>query len=431
MKNQIVNHDERYIAEVTPQSELVVTMGGGLGGQPHTDAFGRLRVSEPQTVFNNTFVSDLNPLEFSNSLVGNGAITHVPAQASARLSTGGTASGDKAVLQTKRYVRYQPGKSQQVFLTSNLGAPKANVRQRVGLFDDNNGLFFEQTEAGASVNIRTSTSGSPVITSIPQSDWNIDTLDGMGPSGINLDLSQAQIFVIDFQWLGVGRIRFGFDINGLLYYCHEVLNANQSVIVYMATPHLPVRAEIENTAIAASLTTMDQFCMSVCSEGGVDEGVPKPFAAGRGITPLGVTTRRPVLSLRPRTTFNSLTNRGHITLASHQIVVNTNNVLWELVLNGSLTGASFANVDTVNSIADIDTAATAITGGVVIARGFAVAGGGTGTIQTSTSQLSDALKHFELYNDFTGLAPDTLSLVMTSFTATSNINACFNWTEQK
>jgi hypothetical protein len=312
-----------------------------------------------------------------------------------------------------------------VLLTATLGAAKANVRQRIGYFDDDNGLFFEQTSTAKSVVVRTSTSGSPVDGAVTQANWNLDALDGTGPSGITLDLAMSQIFLIDFEWLGVGRVRFGFVIDGLPVYCHEVLNANTLATIYMTTPHLPCRAEIENTAAAASTTTMQQYCMSVLSEGGVQEDLANEFAIGRGVTSLAVTTRRPVLSIRPSPTFNSITNRGHVTFAELEVLAATNDCLWELVLNGSLTGASFGAVDATYSITDYDTAATAISGGIVLNRGWSIAGLGAAAGKSAGGSF------VELYNDFAGTTPDILSIVCTSFTGTTNVNALMRWTEQR
>jgi len=396
-----------------------------LQDSPNLDAFGRLRVSNPTTIFDNHFKYGLNPDDFSNSLNGAGSISHLPGESAAELSTGGTTSGDYAILQTKRYMRYQPGKSQLVFMTATLGAEKANVTQRIGYFDDENGLFFEQTIDGLYIVVRTNTSGTPADTGVEQADWNLDSLDGTGPSGVTLDTSKSQIFMIDFEWLGVGRIRFGFVIDGMVVYCHEVLNANNLTTVYMSTPNLPVRASIENTGTAASTTTMKQFCMVVMSEGGVFEDAGNEFSIGRGVTAFGVTTRVPVLSIRPSVTFNSITNRGHVTFSELEVIAASNHCFWELVENGSLTGASWGNVDATHSIADYDTSATAISGGIVRNTGWSLAGLGSNPGKSQGNNI------IELFNDFAGTTPDILTVVCTSFTGTTNINALMRWTEQR
>jgi hypothetical protein len=135
----------------------------------------------------------------------------------------------------------------------------------------------------------------------------------------------------------------------------------------------------------------------------------------------------PVLSLRPSVTFNSITNRGHVIFNELDVLATTNNCLWELVLGGTLTGASWANFDATYSIADIDTSATAISGGLVIDRGWALSGLGV----SAGKAASEAANNLELYNDFAGTTPDILSIVCTAFTGTTNINALIKWGEQR
>ena len=67
------------------------------------------------------------------------------------------------------------------------------------------------------------------------------------------------------QWLGVGRVRVGFNINGVIYYAHYFNNANNLGSVYMSTPNLPVRYEVSSTG---GSVTLDQICCTVQSEGG-------------------------------------------------------------------------------------------------------------------------------------------------------------------
>lgn len=410
---------------VTPRNNMTVSLDE-FGDSTAVDAFGRLRISNPANIYENMLQYDLQPLKNDISLTGTGTVTHLPDQSAAELSTGGTASGAKAIFQSRKYHRYQAGKSLQVLMTACLGAPKANVRQRIGLFDDDNGIFFEQVETAKRVVIRSSTSGSPVETVVDQADWNLDKLDGTGLSKITIDWSKAQIFLMDFQWLGVGRVRLGFDINGSIVYCHEFNHANIETTVYMTTPHLPTRTSIENTGVAASTTTLIKFCSAVVAEGGAPEEPGNPFAVGRGVTPLGVTTRRPILSIRPSPTFQSIVNRGHVTFNQLEVLATTNNCLWELVKGGTLTGASWGTVDATNSIVDYDTAATAITGGVVIDRGWSIAGLGA----TSGVGQQNALP-VEIFNDFAGTTPESLSIVCTAFTGTSNVNSLIRWLEQR
>ena len=239
---------------------LRATAGAMTGEDFSTDAFGRVRVSDPATLFDSQHQYTSQPLYWGEQATGTGAATHLPNEASVRLSTGGTASGAKMYRRTKAYFRYQPGKSQFIAMTFVLGAATNNLRRRVGYYDSHNGIFVEQTGSGASVVRRTYTSGSAVDNVVAQDSWSIDRFDGTGPSGVTLDWTKTQILVIDLQWLGVGRVRVGFYVNGVLYYAHEFLNANNLSLVYMTSANLPLGYEIENTGITAGTNTMDCIC---------------------------------------------------------------------------------------------------------------------------------------------------------------------------
>lgn len=386
------------------------------------DAFDRVRSSTPTTLFDTQFQYGLQPLLWETVATATGTAAHLPAESSVRLRV--AAVGDKIIRQSHRYFRYQPGKSQAVVLTGVMGAIKADTRQRLGYFDDANGLFFEQNGTALRVVQRSSASGAPVDTAISQASWNLDKLNGTGPSQVTLDTSKAQIFWIDLQWLGVGRVRMGFVINGVLVYCHQFLNANALTSVYMTTANLPVRYELEMTG-ATTQTDLIQICQSVISEGGFEIERGLPFAAANGITAISVSTRRPILSIRPKTTFNSITNRGLIIPSDVIATTGTGTVFIEVVYNGTLTGASFASVDT-NSLTESDVAATTIAGGTIIAA-FYASGAPTGTRTQATASLLDKLQAITL--NFDGTVPDTLSVVCTAFTGSVTVNAALNWKE--
>lgn len=394
---------------------------------PSIDAFSRLRVSSIATVYDSMLQYDLDLIQNLIQTVGTGSVTHLPLEAAAQLSTGGTASGAKAIYQSRKYVRYQAGKSQMALLTGVIGEKKTNVRKRIGLFDDDNGIFFEQDGAGQNaVVIRSKTTGSVVDNKVVQANWNIDPFDGTGPSGLTLDDTKSQIFVIDFQWLGVGRVRMGLDINGLLHYVHEFNHANWTSVVYMATPHLPIRIEIENVGTAASATTLKKICSAVVAEGGLRETPGYAWTASRGTTALGVTSRRPVLSIRLNPNFLSQVNRGHVIFKEMELLAASNNCHWEMTVAGILTGASWVDVDTNNSIAQYDVSATAISGERIFDQGFALSGGGVAKGQASGGDVP-----VEVYNSYDGTTPTIISLVCTSFTGTTNVNPILRWNEQR
>jgi hypothetical protein len=231
---------------------------------PTIDAFARLRVSEPRTLFDSKQISGPNSPFWDLSLSGTATSAYSQDDARTRLSV--TTSGDRAIRRTITYHNYQPGKSQLMFITFK-GSQDTNVSKQIGLFDNLNGIIFEIN--GSTKNFKIRKAGSDTET-VEQANWNNDKFDGTGPSGVTLDLNQAQILYIDYEWLGVGRVRCGFVIDGIPYVAHSFNHANISGFpsVYMSTPNLPINYEIISTGGSGYL---DSICSTVISEGGVDD----------------------------------------------------------------------------------------------------------------------------------------------------------------
>lgn len=236
-----------------------------VNGNTGTDAFGRTRISAPFTLFDsqNRY---LDGDQFASKTAGAGSVTYNASSSSFTLSVG-TASGDSVIRQCRTVQVYQPGKSLLVLNTFAMGTLQTGLRQRVGYFTANDGIYFEADGEDLYLVIRSSVTGSVNNTRIAQADWNQDALDGTGPSGITLDPTKTQIFWTDIEWLGVGSVRAGFVINGIFYICHVFNHANTVDNVYMATATLNCRYEITNTATTAG-AIMRQICSTVISEGG-------------------------------------------------------------------------------------------------------------------------------------------------------------------
>jgi hypothetical protein len=337
----------------TDSNPTVIIPGG-----TSIDAFGRFRVSEPFTLFDsqNRYAEDD---QFSSSTSGTGSnVSFITNESSVNLNVG-TASGGKTVRQTFRRMPYQPGKSMLILTTFCMNVAKANLRQRVGYFDENNGIYLEQNGTSEpSFTIRTNTSGSPVNTnSVSQSSWNGDKLDGTGPSGYDLNLEVVQIFWTDLEWLGVGNVRCGFVINGQLIVCHTFQCANQTgkTKVYMETAILPVRYEIENTAATASSSALKQICSTVISEGGYQQTVQDTAARRTALLGTISTTFLPLVSIRLKST-----SAGAVVLLNRIIVLPTTNQSYEVCImkNSTLTAASWTSL---TSNVEYDVSATAMT----------------------------------------------------------------------
>ena len=274
-----------------------------------SDAFGRLRVSEPYTLFD-TQARYFDHQQFASNTSGTANVVYVQNQSSYQLNVG-SASGDSVLRETLKPFPYQPGKSQLTLNTFCMSTPKANLRQRVGLFDANDGVFFENDGTYNYFVIRSGSTG--VEERVRQDAWNVDQLNGTGPvtnpSGYTLYPDRTQIMFADVEWLGVGSVRVGFVINGAYIICHQFNHANQSgnTKVYMTTATLPIRYEITNTGATTGNSMMTQICSSVISEGGFQlSGSGNPRAASHVIgTPVRLPNDqsfKPIISIRLKST---------------------------------------------------------------------------------------------------------------------------------
>jgi hypothetical protein len=349
------------------------------------DAFGRWRSSDPYTVFDSKQIFDNGPLYWDDQEVSGSATSSTYSQpfARSRMLVAASTAG-KRVRQTKMRFNYQPGKSQLILLTSRLSAIPTGVTASVGLFDDDNGVFFSVIDGVMNAVIRSSTSGSAVDTAVPQTSWNKDTMDGNGPSGVTIDPTKGQIMFIDMEWLGLGRCRMGFVIGGLFIVAHEFLHANSVTGVYMSTPNLPLRYSIENDGTAAE-TTLDHICSTVISEGGID-----PNGQIRYISTAGAevaTTTENVIYAVVGLKLKAANLGATIDIIGAAIQIQTVSEMgeWTLRLNPTVAG-TFTYSDVTNSSLQRALGATAntVTGGTILQGGFgsssSASGGGSGTV---------------------------------------------------
>lgn len=333
---QYFNTLDNLIGQLTLMASTNGSIPVALGGT-NLDAFGRLRISQPYTLFDsqNRFAADP---QFDTATTGTGTTTYLANEAAVRMTVTGVGVGS-AVRQTYRSFPYQPGKGLLTLATFVMdGSSSANLTQRVGYFNTQNGVYFQRTGGINSFTLRSYVTG--VVSNarnITQNNWNGDKLDGTGASGYTLDVSKAQILWMDFEWLGVGSVRCGFIINGEYIVCHTFNNANDISNVYMTTAILPLRYEITSTtsAVAASLK---QICSSVVSEGGYEQYSYGHIA--RRTTTLATisTTFLPLVSIR------LASGRGGAVVLPQRVQVlplTSQNYEVALVKNATLTGGSW------------------------------------------------------------------------------------------
>lgn len=393
-----------------------------------SDAFGRLRISNPFTLFESSFTYDAQPILFEAVQTTSGTVTHDTAARCAVL-TAATTSGSVAALQSRQYLPYEKGKSQLVKLTFELGAATVNVRKRVGYFDAVNGFYFESSDAGVSFVRRSSASGSLVNTLVPQVSWNMDPLDGTGSSGVTLDITKGQILVIDGQWLGVGRVRMGFNIDGVTIYCHEWLHANRhDVAPYTQTFSLPVRWEIESTALSAG-DTMKACCSEVESEGGVNTPNGHTFAGVNAANVATSTARAHLISIRPATQFpaaSGLVNRSFVIPQSMDVFAAEQTVLVEVFHNSTLAGGTWTQADA-NSTVEVGVGQTITTPGILVSAFFVAAG--SGDKKLAAAEALGIASTYPLTLSIAGDTPRALTLAVTTLANTGTARGSIGWTE--
>jgi hypothetical protein len=391
-----------------------------------TDAFGRLRTSTPLTLFDSSHRYKDNNL-WSGLVVGTGStVGFVTAQGLVNISIGTTA-GCSAIRETTKVFSYQPGKSLQVMNTFVMNPPKANLRQRVGYFGADNGMYLELD--GSTLYFAERSLSTGITTQISQNNWNIDTMLGAGhlnPSGVTLDISKAQILWMDIEWLGLGTVRLGFVVDGKFIHCHSFHHANLITSTYITTASLPLRYEIVNTGITTSASTLKQVCSTVISEGGYElrglqQAIGTPITAPRTLTTAG--TFYPIVSLRLKTT--ALDAIIIMTALSLMGIGNGVNYNWQVRASGTTTAGSWVSAG-VDSSVEYNLTGTSYAGGRILASGFL---NSSNQGSPSIDILKEALFKFQLERNSLTSTPFELTLLATAATNGEQIFASMDWEE--
>ena len=423
-------NQERTLHEVIMCADRYGNIGNcGVGGTGNTsgDAFGRMRISHPMTLFDSSHRYKDNNL-WEESLVGTGAtVGIVTSQGLINIGIGTTA-GCSAIRETTKVFSYQPGKSLLILNTFVPATPKENLRQRIGYFGADNGMYFEIDGTDVYFVERSLSTGTE--TRVLQDDWNVDKLDGTGPSGITLDTAKAQILWMDIEWLGLGTVRIGFVINGRMIHCHSFHHANIIQLTYITTASLPLRYEIANTGITTSSSILKQVCSTVISEGGYElrglqQAIGTPIQTPYTLSVAG--TFYPIISLRLKSSPDRLDAIVILTAISLMGVGNGINYNWQVRASGTTTGGTWTSAGD-DSSSEYKLNGTGITGGRILASGFFnSANQGSPNVDI----LKEALFKFQLErNGLTG-TPYELTLVVAAspISSSEEVYAALDWEE--
>ena len=400
-----------------PQQPIEIAGGGGSNAY---DAFGRLRVSNPLTIFDSKSIMSKNNL-FDESTANGGTVTYTANKSTVNLNVT-EAAGSTTIRQSKRVMSYQPGKSLLIFNTFVMNAQTENLKQKVGLFDGNNGIFFQDTGTGYQIVRRTYTSGAAVDTEVNQSAWNGDKLNGTGPSGFTLNAATSNILFIDIEWLGVGSVRVGFVINGQLITAHTFYNANSLTTVYMQTANLPIRYEINrNGTLAAGTYTLQQICSSCISEGGYSpEGLQQMIGTSQINAGVNLSTANTYYNIA---TIKIKSGRPYAVIVPAGIdVLNISNNDFEWGLFFNATPSSAFSYTSFNDNIEYDLTTVNLT-----STGTRVAGGYLGGKTAPFALGGDFIAFSNQLGQTISGTSDTLTLGVRSGTANGDVSGLIKW----
>ena len=393
------------------------------------DAFGRSRVSLPLTLFDSSHRYRDNGLWSTSNTAGTSyAFSQNEGLVKLNVQTG---VNQEIIRETAKVFSYQPGKSLQIMSTFVMAPAKTGLRQRIGYYGANNGIYLEQSNSDIYFVERNWTDGTLKENRVRQANWNIDTLLGVAnssPSHLTLNLTKAQIMFSDIEWLGLGTVRCGFVIDGQLIHCHSFHHANLLETTYMTTASLPLRYEIKNTAATSSNSTLKQVCSTVISEGGYElrgaqQAIETAIGAPRDLTTAG--TYYPVISLRLKASPNRLDAIVILTALSLLAITNNANYNWKVVTGGTTTGGTWVDAGT-NSAIEYNISGTSFAGGRTMASGFL---NGSNQGSSPVDILKEALFKFQLERNGLTLAPFELTLTAAADTNGADIYASMDWEE--
>jgi hypothetical protein len=396
-------------------------------GPTAVDAFGRFRVSEPFTLFDNSSKYYDNLDGFVNFTASGGSTLHNVDSSALAMTVDGT-NGSKVYRESTRVFAYQPGKSLLILETFCMSPARTGLRQRVGYFDLANGFYLEQDGNDVYFVRRSSSSGSLQTTRISKEDWNISKLDGTDADKIVLNLATSQILYINIEWLGVGSATMGFVINGQFIPCHRFDHANVPGITttYMGTARLPIRYEIENTSATGVSDTLKFICQSVISEGGY-ELVGRARAVGHAITAPRTTNQAQVNTVVPMISIRLKAGKDNA------VVIPTNfsfapltsaNYQYFILQQSITSGGQWVDAGSTSSV-EYNLTPTSYTNGRIIDEGYVIA-----TNQASIApSLTGFPFKFQLERDtFAGVNYEFIIAVTTTTNSTSQCWA-IGWDE--
>lgn len=399
---------------------------------------GRLKATTPETIFFNTFQYGIETDVWDTRVSVGGTAVWNYIISGVEMSVNSSA-GSEVIRQTRNVMRYIPGRPAEVAFAVRLEPPKSGVRRRFGLFDGQDGFYFEDDGGDYACVMINSNGPSGIITErYSRSEWNGDKLDGNGPSGITASPSAQQMIVMEYEWYGAGQIKFHYEINGKVHTIHTINTGNRLPHPWCKTPFLPIRLEIKNTTgVSTGPHYLYQGSNSLVSEGFTDKlGIAQNVGTavtGR-ILPVA-QTYYPLISIRLKSTaltgivLPSFFQAASLYQTSPSVNSTAISLGYKLIRNATLTGGTWVNMPDENSFTQYNRTATGIgTDGVDLDSGFIIQGsGGTGIRLDKDTQ-------YQIGRSGIGTISDTLTLAVAVLdTGVTNAVAygSMTWIEQR
>ena len=333
-------------------------------------AFGDLRTAELSPIFQQSFEYTVdNTALLTNVIANGGTVTQADAMA---VVTSSTTTASSAEFRSVRHAKYRSGLGGLSRFTAIFTAGVAGTEQYIGLtsvvgssaaFKDGYMIGFDGDTFGFH------RFQNDVKISVAQSAWD-DPLDGTGASGMTLDPTKLNVWSIRFQYLGGGAITLQVedDSTGALVTVHTVLYANLNTVPSVYNPNFHFTGYVNNLATTSNVVLKcASFAYFVEGKSGLTETQQPQFSSGEQ-TKTTVTTEVALFTLRNKTTYASKANFIDIILERIVISIEASsaNNLGDirLVRNTTLGGSpSYADINATNSVIEIDTAGTTLTGG--------------------------------------------------------------------
>lgn len=380
----------------------------------------RRKVSTYKQTFFNAFQYTKDEQIWDEAVTGTASSTFNEYEGGVILEVGGDA-GDEIIRQTRNVIQYVPGRANEAIFAVRLDPFETGVRKRFGIFDETNGAYFEKGVDDYYVVLRKNTPTGIVEKRVPRAEWNVDQLDGTGPSLESFQEDKIQMFTVEYEWFGAGAVEFKIILDNNAYPLHRFVAGNNDEIPWSNSPYRPLRFELTNVDGVPGPHRILQGSSAVSSEGevgplGREENVTTPFT---GLTTDTARELRPILSIRLR---SDRLNGVVIPLEFQLATLDNTGLFYRVIRNTELTGASWTNASD-PSFAEYDYSATAFTGGESLQTGYVG--------PTNQGETFKFLKEtiLQLGRNDMGTTPQTFTLLAATVQANKEVFGSLSWVE--